>query len=59
MVAPFIVGLLPSPGAVLIAAPIVNAASDDKLNVNERTFVAGVIIGIYQSYLCPLMLQYF
>ncbi|EMB26370.1 DUF401 family protein [Treponema denticola] len=40
MVAPFIVGLLPSPGAVLIAAPIVDAASDDKLNVNERTFVA-------------------
>lgn len=40
MVAPFIVGLLPSPGAVLIAAPIVDAASDDYLTVQERTFVA-------------------
>lgn len=39
MAAPFIVGLLPSPGAVLIAAPIVDAAADDNLNANEKTFV--------------------
>lgn len=63
MVAPFIVGLLPSPGAVLIAAPIVDAASDDKLNVNERTFVASyyrhiseIFMPTYASILLALKL---
>ena len=51
MVAPFIIGLLPSAGAVLIAAPIVQNACGDSLDVNEQTFVTSYYRHISESFL--------
>ena len=39
MLAPFIIGLLPSIGAVLIAAPIVDNAGGDYVTREEKTFI--------------------
>ncbi len=51
MVAPFIIGLLPSPGAVLIAAPIVDNAAGDYITKEERTFVTSYYRHISESFL--------
>lgn len=51
MVAPFIIGLLPSPGAVLIAAPIVNNAGGNYITKEEKTFVTSYFRHISELFL--------
>ncbi len=51
MAAPFIIGLLPSAGAVLIAAPIVDNAVSDYLDVEEKTFVTSYYRHISEAFL--------
>ncbi|MEG1338844.1 DUF401 family protein [Cetobacterium sp.] len=51
MIAPFIIGLLPSAGAVLIAAPIVNNSASDHLNTEEKAFVASYFRHISEAFL--------
>lgn len=51
MVAPFVIGLLPSAGAVLIAAPIVDNAVGDYITKEERTFVTSYFRHISESFL--------
>lgn len=51
MLAPFIIGLLPSAGAVLIAAPIVQNASEDYLDIEEQTFVTSYFRHISEAFL--------
>lgn len=51
MIAPFIIGLLPSAGAVLIAAPIVDNAAGDYISKEERTFVTSYFRHISESFL--------
>lgn len=51
MLAPFIIGLLPSAGAVLIAAPIVDNAAGDYISKEERTFVTSYFRHISESFL--------
>lgn len=51
MVAPFVIGLLPSPGAVLIAAPIVDNASEKYLDKEEKTFVTSFFRHISEALL--------
>ena len=51
MIAPFIIGLLPSPSAVLIASPIVDNAAGDYINTEERTFIASYFRHISESFL--------
>lgn len=51
MIAPFIIGLLPSPGAVLIASPIVDNAGGDYINKEEKTFISSYFRHISESFL--------
>lgn len=51
MIAPFIIGLLPSVGSVLIACPIVNNACGDYLNTEEKTFVTSYYRHISEAFL--------
>ena len=51
MVAPFIIGILPSPGAVLIAAPIVENSAGNHLEIEEKAFVASHFRHISESFL--------
>lgn len=51
MVAPFIIGLLPSPSAVLIASPIVDNAGGDYINQEEKTFITSYFRHISESFL--------
>lgn len=51
MVAPFILGLLPSAGAVLIAAPIVDNAGGKYISKEEKTFIASFYRHIPESFL--------
>ena len=51
MITPFIVGLMPSIGAVLIAAPIVDNIAGDELNVEERAFVSSFYRHISEGFL--------
>lgn len=51
MVAPFIIGLLPAVGAVLMARPIVDQAAADDLNAEERCFVTSFYRHISESFL--------
>jgi hypothetical protein len=51
MLAPFVIGLLPSPGAVLIVAPIVNNAAGDSLDTEEKTFVSSYFRHIPEAFL--------
>lgn len=51
MVAPFIIGLLPSAGAVLIASPIVDTAAGDDLTQEEKTFVTSFYRHISEAFL--------
>lgn len=51
MLAPFVIGLLPSPGAVFIVAPIVNNAAGDSLDTEEKTFVSSYFRHIPEAFL--------
>lgn len=51
MVAPFIIGLLPSAGAVLIASPIVDNAGGESLTREEKTFVTSYFRHISEAFL--------
>ena len=51
MIDPFVIGLLPSAGAVLIAAPIVQNASGDYLTREEQTFVTSYYRHISEAFL--------
>lgn len=51
MIAPFIIGLLPTVGAVLIASPIVNNACGDYLSTEEKTFVTSYYRHISEAFL--------
>ena len=51
MVAPFIIGLLPSAGAVLIAAPIVDNAGGNDVTKEEKTFMTSYFRHISESFL--------
>ena len=51
MAAPAIIGLLPSAGAVLIAAPIVDNAGGDDISKEEKTFITSYFRHIPESFL--------
>ncbi|MGM0397282.1 MAG: DUF401 family protein [Bacillota bacterium] len=51
MAAPFIIGLLPSAGAVLIASPIVDKAAGEDLTQEEKTFVTSFYRHISEAFL--------
>jgi len=51
MVAPFVIGLLPSVGAVLIAAPIVDNAGGNYITKEEKTFVTSYFRHISEAFL--------
>ena len=51
MAAPFIIGLLPSAGAVLIASPIVDNAGGDYISKEEKTFITSYFRHISESFL--------
>ena len=51
MIAPFIIGLLPTVGAVLIACPIVNNACGDHLTTEEKCFVTSYYRHISEAFL--------
>lgn len=51
MIAPFIIGLLPSAGTVLIAAPIVDNSVEDYLSKEEKTVVTSYFRHISESFL--------
>lgn len=51
MLVPFVIGMLPSPGAVLIAAPIVEAAAGGYLNKDEKVFVTSYYRHISEAFL--------
>lgn len=51
MVAPFIIGLLPSASAVLIASPIVDNAGGDYISKEEKTFITSYFRHISESFL--------
>ena len=51
MLTPFIVGMLPSIGAVLIAAPIVDRIAGEELDREERTFVSSFYRHISEAFL--------
>ncbi|HZK54333.1 MAG TPA: DUF401 family protein [Desulfosporosinus sp.] len=64
MVAPFIIGLLPSAGAVLIAAPIVDNAGGNYISKEDKTFIASFyrhipecFLPVYSSILLALSLS--
>lgn len=48
---PLFMGILPTPGSVLIAAPIVNNGCNDYLNDNEKAFVTSFIRHIPETWL--------
>lgn len=51
MLAPFIIGLLPSPGAVVIAAPIVDNAGGDFISREDKTFITSYFRHISEAFL--------
>jgi hypothetical protein len=51
MLAPFIIGLLPSIGAVLIAAPIVDNAGGDYVTREEKTFITSFYRHLSEAFL--------
>lgn len=64
MLAPFLIGILPSAGAVLMAAPIVDNAAEDYLTKEEKTFVTSyfrhipeIFLPTYSSILLALSLS--
>lgn len=51
MLIPFVIGFLPSAGAVLLAAPIVRNAAGDSLDSKEQAFVASYYRHIAESFM--------
>lgn len=51
MFIPFIIGILPSPGAVLIAAPMVVNATEGYLDIEEQGFVTSYYRHISEAFL--------
>ncbi|MGI6696289.1 MAG: DUF401 family protein [Christensenellales bacterium] len=51
MFTPFVVGMMPSAGAVLIAAPIVDRAAGEALSRDERMFVSSFYRHISEAFL--------
>ncbi|MFA7411374.1 MAG: DUF401 family protein [Tissierellaceae bacterium] len=51
MVAPFVIGMLPSPGAVLIAGPIVDKAGEDYVTTKEKAFITTYYRHISESFM--------
>ncbi len=51
MLTPFVVGMMPSVGAVLIAAPIVDRAAGEALSRDERMFVSSFYRHISEAFL--------
>ncbi len=51
MFIPFLIGFLPSPGAVLIAKPFVDEAAGETLDIEERTFVTSYFRHISEAFL--------
>ena len=51
MIAPFIIGLLPSAGAVIIAAPIVDNAGGDFISKEDKTFITTYFRHISEAFL--------
>ncbi len=51
MMAPFIIGLLPSAGAVLIACPIVDNAGGDDISKEDKTFITSYFRHISEAFL--------
>lgn len=51
MIAPFVIGLLPSAGAILIASPMVNNAAGDYLDMDEKTVVTSYFRHISEAFL--------
>lgn len=51
MIAPFIIGLLPSPGAVVIASPIVDNLGENYVNKEEKTFITSYYRHISEAFL--------
>ena len=51
MIAPFIIGLLPSAGAVLIACPIVDNAGGDDISREDKTFITSYYRHISEAFL--------
>lgn len=51
MLAPFVIGFLPSAGAVLLAAPIVRKAAAEDLSIQEQAFVASYYRHIPEAFM--------
>jgi uncharacterized protein len=51
MIAPFIIGLLPSPSAIIMAAPIVDNAGGEFIDREEKAFVASYFRHISEAFL--------
>jgi hypothetical protein len=51
MIAPFIIGLLPSVAAVVIAAPIVDNAGGSYISLEDKTFITSYFRHISESFL--------
>jgi len=51
MIAPFIIGLLPAAGAVLIACPIVDNAGGEDISKEDKTFITSYFRHISEAFL--------
>ncbi len=51
MIAPFIIGLLPSPSAILMAVPIVDKAGAEYIDQEDKAFVASYFRHISEAFL--------
>lgn len=51
MLAPFIIGLLPSAGSIIIAAPIVDNAGGDFISQEDKTFITSYFRHISEAFL--------
>lgn len=51
MLAPFIIGLLPSAGAVIIACPIVDNAGGDYISQEDKTFITSYYRHISEAFM--------
>jgi integral membrane protein (TIGR00529 family) len=51
MLAPFIIGLLPSAGAVIIACPIVDNAGGDHIDKDDKTFITSYYRHISEAFM--------
>ena len=51
MLAPFIIGLLPSAGAVIIACPIVDNAGGEYISKEDKTFITSYFRHISEAFM--------